>query len=57
MMSKRSVEYFYKTCDLDEKSMKDKKRYEILNEFGYNFDSNSKRVRDVELSIKRCRNR
>lgn len=34
----------------------DKKRYELLNEFGYNMDSNKKRVIDYDNNIKRHKN-
>ena len=55
-MSKRSNEYFYKTCTLEKMSMKDKKRYEILNEYGYNFDSIKNKPDMADLNIKRHRN-
>lgn len=55
-MSKRSIDYHYKACDLVSMSPLDKKRYEYLNEFGYNIDCNSKRVIDTEMAIKRHKN-
>ncbi len=55
-MRRRSFDYYYKTCDLEKMSSLDKKRYEILNEFGYNIDSNKKRIDDLEMKIKRHRN-
>jgi hypothetical protein len=55
-MSKRSVDYYYKACDFEKMSPLDKKRYEYLNEYGYNIDSNSKRVLDMDMQIKRHKN-
>ncbi len=55
-MRRRSADYYYKSCDLEKMSSLDKKRYEFLNEFGYNIDSNKKRVDDYEMKIKRHRN-
>ena len=55
-MRRRSFDYYYKTCDLEKMSSLDKKRYEILNVFGYNIDSNKKRIDDLEMKIKRHRN-
>ena len=55
-MRRRSCDYFYKSCDIEKMSPLDKKRYELLNEFGYNFDSSKKRVVDDEASIKRHKN-
>ena len=34
----------------------DKKRYEYLNEFGYNIDSNKRRIIDFDMQIKRHKN-
>lgn len=55
-MRRRSCDYFYKSCDIEKMSPLDKKRYELLNEFGYNMDSNSKRVIDYDNNIKRHKN-
>ncbi len=55
-MNRRSNEYFYKACDIEKMSNLDKKRYEYLNEFGYNIDCSSKRIVDFELKIKRHKN-
>lgn len=55
-MRRRSCDYFYKSCDLEKMSPLDKKRYEYLNEFGYNMDSNKKRVIDYDNNIKRHKN-
>jgi len=54
-VERRSCDYFYKTCDLEDMSPLDKKRYELLNEYGYNFDSNKKRVVDSNMIFKRQR--
>ena len=45
-MRRRSVDYHYKACDLEEMTSLDKKRYEYLNEYGLNIDCNKKRVID-----------
>ncbi len=55
-MRRRSCDYFYKSCDLEKMSPIDKKRYEFLNEFGYNMDSNKKRTMDLDMNIKRHKN-
>lgn len=55
-MRRRSYDYYYKTCDLEKMSSLDKKRYELLNEYGYNIDSNKKRIDDYEMKIKRHKN-
>ena len=47
-MRRRSCDYFYKSCDIEKMSPLDKKRYELLNEFGYNFDSSKKRHKNSE---------
>jgi len=55
-MRRRSCDYHYKSCDLEKMSPLDKKRYELLNEFGYNMDSNKKRIVDFDMNIKRHKN-
>ena len=55
-MNRRCNDYFYKTCELEKMSSLDKKRYEYCNEFGYNFDSSSKRVVDFDTKIKKHKN-
>lgn len=55
-MQRRSCDYYYKTCDLENMSPLDKKRYEYLNEFGYNIDCNKKRIVDYDMKIKRHKN-
>lgn len=56
MMRRRSCDYFYKSCDIEKMSDLDKKRYEYLNEFGYNIDSNRKRYIDYDIKVKRHKN-
>ena len=56
IMRRRSCDYFYKTSEVDNKSSLDRKRYEYLNEFGINMDSNKKKVVDFDLQIKRHKN-
>jgi len=50
-MEKR-LDYYYKSFDIDSNSIWEKKNYDCMNEYGYNFDSNKKRVIDYE---KNCR--
>jgi hypothetical protein len=54
-MRRRSVDYHYKGCDLEEMTSLDKKRYQHLNEYGLNIDCNKKRVIDFDMLIKRAR--
>jgi len=49
-MQKR-LDYFYKENDIENINPLEKKRFEVMNEYGYNFDSNKKRIIDYE---KRC---
>ena len=50
-MQKR-LEYFYKSYDIDGTNPMEKKSFEIMNEYGYNFEANNKRTVDYE---KKCR--
>ena len=49
-MQKR-LDYYYKGFDIDSSSAWEKRNFEIMNEYGYNFDSNKKRVIDYD---KKC---
>lgn len=44
MKNNRDVDYFYKSCDLSNMDDLNKKRYEYMNDYGYNIDCNSKKV-------------
>lgn len=55
-MRRRSCDYFYKTCDIEKMSSLDKKRYEYINEYGYNFDSSKKRIINEEMKVTRHKN-
>lgn len=55
-MKRRMNEYYYKSCDIEKMSSLDKKRYELMNDFGYNFDSNSKRRIDFDMQVIRHKN-
>ena len=55
-MRRRSCDYFYKSYELGNKNPVDRKRYELLNDFGINMDSNKKQVIDFDLQIKRHKN-
>ncbi len=56
IMQRRNCDYYYKSCDIEKMSPLDKKRYEYLNEFGYNLDCNKKRFIDYDMNIKRHKN-
>lgn len=55
-MRRRSCDYFYKACELGSKNPLDRKRYELLNDFGINMDTNKKQVIDFDMQIKRHKN-
>ncbi|MBQ6687589.1 MAG: hypothetical protein IJN03_03605 [Bacilli bacterium] len=49
-MQKR-LDYFYKSYDIDSDNAWERKTIGCMNEYGYNFDSNKKRIIDYE---KKC---
>lgn len=51
-MQKR-LDYYYKSYDIENENLWEKKNFEYLNEYGYNFDSNKKRVVDYEKNCKK----
>lgn len=51
-MQKR-LDYYYKSYDIESNSAWEKKNFEYMNEYGYNFDSNKKRVIDYDKMCKR----
>ena len=55
-MRRRSCEYFFKSCELGSKDPLERKRYEILNDYGVNMDTNKKQVVDFDIKIKRHKN-
>ena len=55
-MRRRSCDYYYKSCELGSKNPLDRKRYELLNEFGVNMDTNKKQVIDFDMQVKRHKN-
>lgn len=55
-MRRRSCDYYYKSYEFGSKNPLDKKRYELLNEYGVNMDSNKKQVVDIDSQIKRHKN-
>lgn len=55
-MRRRSCDYFYKSYEIGNKNPIDKKRYELLNEFGVNMDCSKKQVVDYDMQIKRHKN-
>ena len=46
MHTRRSIDYYYKSCDIEKLSSLDKKRYELMNEYGYNLSGSNKRTID-----------
>ena len=44
---------YYKSYDIDNVNPRVQKRHEIMNEYGYNFDSNTKTVVDYEKKCSR----
>ena len=55
-MRRRSCDYFFKSCELGSKDPLERKRYEILNDYGVNMDTNKKQVFDFDIKIKRHKN-
>ena len=55
-MSIRSFNNYYKTCDIEKMSPLDKKRYELLNEYGYNIDCNKRKIIDTDDNIIKHKN-
>lgn len=55
-MRRRSCDYFYKSYEIGTKNPIDKKRYELLNEFGVNMDCSKKQAVDYDMQIKRHKN-
>ena len=55
MRNLRSVDYYYKSCDICNMDDKDKKRYEYMNDYGYNIDNNRRRVVDLEKECYRVK--
>ena len=55
-MRRRSCDYFFKSCELGSKDPLERKRYERLNDYGVNMDTNKKQVVDFDIKIKRHKN-
>ena len=55
-MRRRSCDYFYKSWEIGSKNPLDRKRYELLNEFGMNMDTNKKQIVDFDMQVKRHKN-
>lgn len=45
----RNTDYFYKGYDITNKNRLEKIKYEYLNPYGYNLDSNLRRVKNYDL--------
>ena len=52
----RSFNNYYKTCDIEKMSPLDQKKYALLNEFGFNFDSNKRKIVDEDAQIIKHKN-
>ncbi len=52
----RSYNNYYKTCDIEKMTPLEQKKYALLNEFGYNFDSNKRKIVDMESQIVKHKN-
>jgi len=50
---RKHIDYFYKGYDKNYRSELERKEFECFNEYGYNFDSNNRREKELEKSI--CR--
>ena len=46
-------DYYYKGYDIESKSRLEKVRMEYSNPYGYNLESNQRRIIDYELSVTR----
>lgn len=52
----RSYNNYYKTCDIEKMTPLEQKKYALLNEFGFNFDSNKRKIVDIESQIVKHKN-
>lgn len=50
---RKHIEYYYKCYDKQNESNMDRIINEKFNEYGYNFDSNSKRIIDYDALLKK----
>lgn len=53
---RRDIDYHYKACDIEKLNSLEKKRYELMNDYGYNFDVSSKRKINEEMQVMRHKN-
>lgn len=53
MKMSRNTDYYYKGYDITNKNSMEKKLMELQNPYGYNLESNSKRVVDNDLLVTR----
>jgi len=49
----KHIDYFYKSYDIDNVNSLEKKNFEVMNEYGYNYEVNNKRVVDYEKKCSR----
>lgn len=52
----KSEEYYYKSADIESKSELEKKKYEYLNDYGYNYDSNKRKGYDLDRFAEKLKN-
>lgn len=52
----KSEEYYYKTADMECNDELEKKKYEYLNDYGYNFDSNKRKGYDLDRFAEKLKN-
>lgn len=50
------LEHYYKSSDIEYKSDLERKKYEYLNEYGYNFDSNKRKAYDLDRYAEKLKN-
>lgn len=52
----RDSEYYYKNADIESNNELERKKYEYLNEYGYNFDSNKRKGYDLDRYAEKLKN-
>ena len=56
MVKNREYNNYYLSCDLIPLCTKEKKRLEVLNDYGYNFNSNKRKMIDLEKECSKTLN-
>lgn len=52
----RNDKYYYKTYDVFDESFRDQYRYDSLNPFGYNLESNNRKEKDEDINYLKSTN-